>query len=251
MKVLLGISGASGAVYGVRTGAALHARRVDLHLIVTATAWDILETEVGTGNVPRPGADGGNRLRGKDLPGRKRWLAERMSVPPKTFHLHEEDDFSLPFASGSHPPDAMIIAPCSMGMLGRIAHGISSSVLSRCADVALKERVPLVVVPREAPLSAVHLENMLVLSRAGADILPACPGFYHRPATVSEMVDFVVSRILQRIGIDAGLTARWGGLPGPAGKGEKGKPPGGVSGTGGMSAPRGREARGRGKEVFR
>jgi len=222
MKVLLGISGASGAVYGVRTGAALTARRVDLHLIVTATAWDILDTEIGTGNVPRPGSARRSRLLSMGLPGRKRWLAERMSVPPTAFHLYEEDDFSLPFASGSHPPDAMIIAPCSMGMLGRIAHGISSSVLSRCADVALKERIPLVVVPREAPLSAVHLENMLTLARAGADILPACPGFYHRPATVAEMVDFVVSRILQQIGIDAGLTSRWGEVPGPVKKGERG-----------------------------
>jgi len=222
MKVLLGISGASGAVYGVRTGAALNACRVDLHLVVTATAWDILEAEFGTGNVPRPGPTRRKRLRGMGLPGRKRWLAERMSVPTRAFHLYEEDDFSLPFASGSNPPNAMIIAPCSMGMLGRIAHGISSSVLSRCADVALKERKPLVVVPREAPLSAVHLENMLTLVRAGANILPACPGFYHRPATVAEMVDFVVSRILRQIGIDAGLTARWGEIPGPAKKGEKG-----------------------------
>lgn len=218
MKVLLGISGASGAVYGVRTGAALYACRAELHLVVTATAWDILEAEIGTGNVPRPGSSRRTGLRGMGLPGRKRWLSERMGVPTTAFPLYEEDDFSLPFASGSNPPDAVIIAPCSMGMLGRIAHGISSSVLSRCADVALKERRPLVVVPREAPLSAVHLENMLTLSRAGADILPACPGFYHRPATVAEMVDFVVSRILRQIGIDAGLTARWGEAPGPAKK---------------------------------
>jgi 4-hydroxy-3-polyprenylbenzoate decarboxylase len=222
MKVLLGISGASGAVYGLRTGAALHACRADLHLVVTATAWDILEAEIGSGNVPRPGSARRTGLRGMSLPGRKRWLAERISVPTTAFHLYEEDDFSLPFASGSNPPDAMIIAPCSMGMLGRIAHGISSSVLSRCADVALKERRPLVVVPREAPLSAVHLENMLTLVRAGADILPACPGFYHRPATVAEMVDFVVSRILRQVGIDAGLTARWGEIPGPAMKRERG-----------------------------
>ncbi|MDX1815321.1 MAG: UbiX family flavin prenyltransferase [Thermodesulfobacteriota bacterium] len=222
MKVLLGISGASGAVYGVRTGAALNACRVDLHLVVTATAWDILEAEIGTGNVPRPGSARGTGLRGMGLPGRKRWLAERMSVPTTAFHLYAEDDFSLPFASGSNPPDAMIIAPCSMGMLGRIAHGISSSVLSRCADVALKERRPLVVVPREAPLSAVHLENMLTLARVGADILPASPGFYHRPATVAEMVDFVVSRILRQIGIDAGLTARWGEIPGRAKTRERG-----------------------------
>jgi 4-hydroxy-3-polyprenylbenzoate decarboxylase len=223
MKVLLGISGASGAVYGVRTGAALHSRGVDLHVIVTRTAWEILDSEIGTGNAPKTGTTRGSSLGNMNLSGRKRWLADRMSLPPKALSLYEEDDFSIPFASGSNPPDALIIAPCSMGMLGRIAHGISSSLLSRCADVALKERKPLVVVPRETPLSAIHLENMLILARAGADILPACPGFYHLPATVSEMVDFVVSRILGRIGIDAGLTARWGETPGPEKAGKKGR----------------------------
>ena len=222
MKVLLGISGASGAVYGLRTGAALASRGVELSLIVTATAWDILDAEVGTEKSSPPGTASRSLLRSIGLAGRKRWLAERMSVPATAFHLRAEDDFSIPFASGSNPPDAMIIAPCSMGMLGRIAHGISSSVLTRCADVALKERRPLVVVPRETPLSVIHLENMLALARAGAEIVPACPGFYHHPATVGEMVDFIVSRILQRIGLDAGLTARWGEAAEPAKKGRKG-----------------------------
>jgi len=222
MKVLLGISGASGAVYGLRTGAALHSLGVDLHLIVTATAWDILDQEVGTGNIPRPGTTPGSLLRSMGMPGKKRWLSERMSVPPEALHLHAEDDFTIPFTSGSNPPDAMVIAPCSMGMLGRIAHGVSSSVLTRCADVVLKEKRPLVVVPRETPLSVIHLENLLTLARAGADILPASPGFYHRPATVGEMVDFVVSRILFRIGLDAGLTGKWGEAPGPSRKGKQG-----------------------------
>ena len=221
MKVLLGISGASGAVYGLRTGDALHSRGVELHLIVTATAWDILDQEVGTGNIPRPGSTPGSLLRGMGMSGKKRWLSERMSVPPEALHLHAEDDFTVPFTSGSNPPDAMVIAPCSMGMLGRIAHGVSSSVLTRCADVVLKEKKPLVVVPRETPLSVIHLENLLTLARAGADILPACPGFYHRPATVGEMVDFVVSRILLRIGIDAGLTGKWGEASEPSKKGNR------------------------------
>ena len=218
MKVLLGISGASGAVYGLRTGAALHSRGVDLHLIVTATAWEILDHEVGTGNVPRPGTTPNSPLRGMGMPGKKRWLSERMSIPPEAFHLHVENDFHIPFTSGSNPPDAMVIAPCSMGMIGRIACGVSSSVLTRCADVVLKEKRPLVVVFRETPLSVIHLENLLALARAGADILPACPGFYHCPATVGEMVDFVVSRILLRIGLDAGLTAKWGKAPGASRK---------------------------------
>ncbi len=222
MKVLLGISGASGAVYGIRTGAVLASQGVELHVIVTATAWDILDAEAGTEKVFPPGATPRSLLRSIGLPGRKRWLAERMSAPATVFRLHEEDDFSIPFASGSNPPDAVIIAPCSMGMIGRIAHGVSSSVLSRCADVALKERRPLVVVPRETPLSVIHLENLLTLARAGAEIVPACPGFYHQPATVGEMIDFVVSRILQRIGLDAALTARWGEAARPTKKGRKG-----------------------------
>lgn len=197
MRVLLGISGASGAVYGVRTGTLLLSRGVELHVLATATAWDIMAQELPGGPVPAA------------LPARKAWLAKRMAAP-RDFHLHAEDDFRIPFVSGSNPPDAMVVAPCSMGMLGRIAHGVAPAPLERCADVALKERKPLVLVPRETPLSLVHLENMAALARAGADILPACPGLYHRPATVGDLVDFVAARILSRIGLDAGLLPRWG-----------------------------------------
>ncbi len=197
MRVLLGISGASGAVYGVRCASLLLAQGVDLHLLVTPTAWEILSAEVGDGKVP--GA----------LDERREWLA-RLVSGPRPFRLYAEDDFRIPFASGSNPPDAMIVAPCSMGTVGRIASGVSSSVLTRCADVVLKERRPLVLVVRETPLSVLHLENMLALARAGADVLPACPGFYHRPESVSDLVDFVAARALSRIGIDAGVLPRWG-----------------------------------------
>ena len=164
MRVLLGISGASGAVYGVRCAGLLLAHGVDLHVLVTRTAWEILSAEVGDGKVPDA------------LDGRQRWL-DRLISGNRPFRLHAEDDFRIPFASGSNPPDAMIVAPCSMGTVGRIASGISSSVLTRCADVVLKERKPLVLVVRETPLSVLHLENLLALARAGADVLPACPGF--------------------------------------------------------------------------
>jgi 4-hydroxy-3-polyprenylbenzoate decarboxylase len=197
MKVLLGISGASGAVYGVRTLSLLLARGAGVGVLVTKTAWEILAAEVGDGKLP-----GG-------LEGRREWLA-RVSSSDRPFRLYAEDDFGIPFASGSNAPDAMIVAPCSMGTLARIAHGVSSSVLTRCADVALKERRPLVLVARETPLSVIHLENMLTLARAGAHILPACPGFYHRPETVSGLVEFVVSRALSCVGVDAGILPRWG-----------------------------------------
>lgn len=198
MKVLLGISGASGAVYGMRAGELLLSAGVELHVIATKTAWEIIAGEL-PGDAPPRG-----------LPARKEWMAKRLKAADGMLFLHEEDDFGIPFVSGSNPPDAVVIAPCSMGMLGRIATGISSSVLERCADVALKEAKTLILVPRETPLSSIHLENMLALSRAGALILPACPGFYHRPANIGDLVDFVVSRILARLGIDAGAHARWG-----------------------------------------
>ena len=197
MKVLLGISGASGAAYGVRTLSLLLASGADLHVLVTKTAWGILAAEVWDGKLP------------SGMAARRKGLA-RLSSSSRPFRLYAEDDFGIPFASGSNAPDAMIVAPCSMGTLGRIAHGVSSSVLTRCADVALKERKPLVLVARETPLSVIHLENMLTLARAGAQILPACPGFYHRPETVSGLVDFVASRALSCIGVDAGVLPRWG-----------------------------------------
>jgi 4-hydroxy-3-polyprenylbenzoate decarboxylase len=199
MKILLGISGASGAVYGVRAGAAFLSAGVELHILVTKTAWEIMAGELA-GTPPPPSSHSA----------RKQWIARLLPAPQGKCRLHAEDDFRIPFASGSNPPDAVIIAPCSMGMLGRIAHGVSTSVLERCADVALKEKKPLVLVPRETPLSSIHLENMLALSRAGAEILPACPGFYHRPASVEDLVDFVVSRILSRVGIGTALYPRWG-----------------------------------------
>ncbi len=197
MKVLLGITGASGAVYGVRAGAMLLSHGADVSVIVTATGWDILAQEAGNGKPP------------PSLAARQRWLGKVMGAGRQA-RLYADDDFGIPFASGSNPPDAVIVAPCSMGTLGRIAHGVASSPLTRCADVALKERKPLVLVPRETPLSAIHLENMLTLARAGADIVPACPGFYNGPATVRDLVDFVVSRALARAGIDTDLQPKWG-----------------------------------------
>lgn len=198
MKVLLGISGASGSVYGMRAGELLLSAGVELHVMATKTAWEIMAGELPGDALP-PG-----------VLARKEWMAQRLKAKAGSLFLYEENDFGIPFVSGSNPPDAAVIAPCSMGMLGRIARGVSSSALERCADVALKEGKPLILVPRETPLSSIHLENMLALSRAGAVILPACPGFYNRPEKVEDLVDFVVSRVLARLGIDAGTQKRWG-----------------------------------------
>ena len=125
-----------------------------------------------------------------------------------------------PVASGSNPADAMVVCPCSMGTLGAIAGGLADNSIERAADVMLKERRPLVLVPRETPLSAIHLENMLKLARAGAVILPPAPGFYDRPQTVAELVDFVVARVLDQLGVAHALGPRWGEAriaPGPDG----------------------------------
>ena len=123
------------------------------------------------------------------------------------------EDWFAPLASGSNPADAMVICPCSMGTLARIAAGLADTLIERAADVMLKESRKLVLVPRETPLSAIHLENMLRAQRAGAVILPANPGFYHRPQSVSEVVDFVVARVLDQLGFDHDLMQRWGAAP--------------------------------------
>ena len=117
-----------------------------------------------------------------------------------------------PVASGSNPADAMAICPCSLGTLGAVAAGLADNLIERAADVMLKERRPLVLVPRETPLSAIHLENMLKLARAGAVILPPSPGFYGRPQSIDELVDFVVARILDQLGVSHALGPRWGAI---------------------------------------
>jgi 4-hydroxy-3-polyprenylbenzoate decarboxylase len=120
------------------------------------------------------------------------------------------EDWFAPVASGSNPPDAMVICPCTVGTLAAVAAGLSDNLIERAADVTLKEGRKLILVPRETPFSALHLENMLRLSRAGAVILPANPGFYHKPKRVEDLVDFVVARILDHLGVKHDLMARWG-----------------------------------------
>ena len=122
---------------------------------------------------------------------------------------HSYRSMNLPFASGSNPPDVMVVIPCSMGTLGRIAHGLSSDSMLRCADVMLKERRKLILVPRETPFSLIHVKNFELLLQAGALILPANPTFYHRPATVEAVVDTVVARVLDHVGVPHDLTHRW------------------------------------------
>jgi 4-hydroxy-3-polyprenylbenzoate decarboxylase len=126
---------------------------------------------------------------------------------------HRFDDFSASIASGSFPTAGMVVSPCSMSTLGSIAHGISTNLITRAADVHLKERRKLILVPRETPLSLIHLDNMAVVTRAGAIVLPAMPGWYHRPRNLEDLVDFVVARICDQLGVPNALVSRWGASP--------------------------------------
>jgi 4-hydroxy-3-polyprenylbenzoate decarboxylase len=141
-------------------------------------------------------------------------LSQRFAAAPEQLRVFGRDDWMAPVASGSNPGDAMAICPCTMGTLGAVAAGLSDSLIERAADVMLKERRKLVLVPRETPLSAIHLENMLTLTRAGAVILPANPGYYYQPRKVEDLVDFVVARVLDQLGIPHTLIPRWGESPG-------------------------------------
>ena len=137
-------------------------------------------------------------------------LCERYSASPEQLKVFGRDEWFAPVASGTNPADAMVVCPCTMGTLGSIAAGLSDNLIERAADVMLKENRKLIIVPREAPFSVIHLENMLKLARAGVVILPANPGFYHHPQSVDDVVDFIVARILDHLGIEHQLMARWG-----------------------------------------
>ncbi len=140
----------------------------------------------------------------------QRLLAERFNDAAGRLQVFDRNDWNAPPASGSNPPDAYVICPCTMGTLAEVAAGTAKDLITRSADVVLKEGRTLIIVPRETPFSAIHLENMLKLSRAGAVILPPSPGFYHRPADIGGLVDFVIARILDRLNVPHELMPRWG-----------------------------------------
>lgn len=190
--VVFAITGASGAPYAVRLLQVLEASRVPVWLIVSGHGFRLLETESGIEDVQaleQATAKGG------------RW---------KHVHVFDDGDRGAAPASGSAKTAGMVVCPCSMGTLAAIAHGTSRSLIERAADVVLKERRKLVLVPRESPLSLVHLRNMTAVSEAGAVVLPAAPGFYHQPEGIPDLVDFIVQRILDQLGVEAKLVPRWG-----------------------------------------
>src|SRR5260221_5152829 len=195
--VPLAFTGASGMPYGLRTLECLLAARVEVYLLYSPAAQMVARQELDITFPTQPAAAAA-------------YFAERYRAAPGQLTVFGREDWLAPVASGSNPADAMAICPCSMGTLGSLAAGLADNLIERAADVMLKERRTLLLVPRETPLSTIHLENMLKLSRAGAVIIPPAPGFYTRPQTIDDMVDFVVARILDQLHIPNELAARCG-----------------------------------------
>lgn len=191
LPLVLALTGASGAPYAVRLLELLARNAVPTELIISSHGWRLLETECGI----RDDAA----------------LKARTGGDWSSITVHPDDDRGARPASGSHRTRGMVICPCSMGTVAAIAAGTSRSLVERAADVTLKERRKLIVVPRETPLSLIHLRNLVTVTEAGAVVIPAAPGFYHKPSTIDELVDFIVQRILDQLDLDIPLAPRWNG----------------------------------------
>jgi 4-hydroxy-3-polyprenylbenzoate decarboxylase len=189
--VILALTGASGAPYGLRLLDVLARNKIPTELIISSHGWRLLETEAGITD------DAG--------------LKARTGGDWSSVTVHSDDDRGAGPASGSHRTRGMVICPCSMGTVAAIAAGTSRSLIERAADVTLKERRKLILVPRETPLSLIHLRNLVSVTEAGAVVIPAAPGFYHRPISIDQLIDFIVQRILDQLDIDVALTPRWSG----------------------------------------
>jgi 4-hydroxy-3-polyprenylbenzoate decarboxylase len=188
LPLTLALTGASGAPYAVRLLSALNEAHVPVKLIVSKTGWRLLHEELDITDEKSLRARTGN------------W---------SNVVMYSDDDRGATPASGSAPSRGMVVCPCSMGTLASIAQGTTRSLIERAADVVLKERRKLILVPRETPYSQIHLENMLRLTQAGAIVLPASPGFYHRPKHVDDLIDFVVGRILSHVDVEHRIGPRW------------------------------------------
>ncbi len=191
------MTGASGAPYGFRLLEQLLRTERKIYLLISSAAQVVLNIEAEL-ELPRTPEEIRN------------YFSRRFSTHPDQLQIFGYKQWTAPVASGSNPPAAMVVCPCSMGTVSAISCGASNNLIERAADVMLKEQRQLILVPRETPFSAIHLENMLKLARMGATILPASPGFYHRPESVSDLVDHVVARILDHLGVTHDLIPRWG-----------------------------------------
>ena len=195
--VALAMTGASGMPYGLRLLERLLQAGRTVYVMVSPPARMVLAQESDLQLPSRPGEI-------------RSILSERYGAAPGQLEVFGQEEWTAPVASGSAPPDALVVCPCTSGTLGAIAAGTSRNLIERAADVVLKEGRVLILVPREMPFSVIHLENMLRLARAGAVIMPPSPGFYHRPRAVQDLVDFVVARILDHLRIPQDMVPRWG-----------------------------------------
>ncbi len=196
--ICLALTGASGMPYGLRLLECLLAAGCKVQLLYSQAAQVVARQELEVELPSRP-AEAKAAL-----------LARYPAADPQLLSVFGREEWFAPVASGSNPPDAMVVCPCTMGTLAAIAQGLADNLIERAADVVLKEGRKLVLVPRETPFSIIHLENMLRLARAGAVILPPSPGFYQHPQTVEDIVDFVVARVLDQLGVEHTLMQRWG-----------------------------------------
>jgi len=195
--ISLVITGASGSCYGLRLLQALIEAERPVYLMISDAGRVVIEMELAL-KLPT------------GLKEAEAFLAEHSNAAPGQLRLFGNQQWEAPVASGSNAPEAMVIAPCTMGTLSAIACGSSNNLIERAADVMLKERRPLLLLAREAPFSEIHLENMLKLARMGVTIMPASPGFYHRPESIKQLIDFMVARILDHLKIEHQLQPRWG-----------------------------------------
>jgi 4-hydroxy-3-polyprenylbenzoate decarboxylase len=196
-QIALALTGASGAVYSQRLLEVLFRQGYTVHLMVSSAARILFSDELGW-TLP---------ARASDV---HKFLVGELDCKPELLKVYGEQQWSSPLASGSHPVGVMIVCPCTMGTLSSIACGSSDNLINRAADVMIKENRKLIIVPRETPFSAIHLENMLKLARLGVCVLPPNPGFYFRPTQISEIVDFVVAKILDQAGVEHDIAPRWG-----------------------------------------
>ncbi|MDY6829429.1 MAG: flavin prenyltransferase UbiX [Pseudomonadota bacterium] len=197
LPITVAITGASGVQYGLRLLECLLAADRAVHLMVSKAAHRVIDIETDLSLPANPQALAGA-------------LHAHFGCEPQRLHCWGREDWLAPVASGSAPSGGMVVCPCSTGTLAALAGGASNNLIERAADVALKERRRLILVPRETPYSQIHLENMLRLTRAGAVVLPASPGFYQRPESIEAMVDFIVARILDQLGVPQRLVPAWG-----------------------------------------
>ncbi|MGO4369533.1 UbiX family flavin prenyltransferase [Paenibacillus sp. 2TAB19] len=192
---IVGITGASGSIYGIRLIQELIVSGFDVHLVITEAGWRVLKEELGWETTRRQAA---------------LEACFGASLTDGRLVFHPNADIGASIASGSFRVEGMMIMPCSMGTLASIAHGISDDLMTRAADVMLKEGRKLLIVPRETPLHAIHLENMLTLAKLGVRIVPAMPAFYYKPQSMEQMIDFLVGKVLDQADIDHDLYRRWG-----------------------------------------